>query len=66
MRGTFGAYFDFVAGDPDMVHFIHRNAGAIRTLLDQPEIAPLFDDMRNDLVTGIERGAKLLLNGLRP
>jgi AcrR family transcriptional regulator len=54
--GTFRAYFDFVAGDPDMVHFIHRNAGAIRIMLDQPEMTPLFDDVRKDLAAGIERG----------
>lgn len=56
VQGTFKSYFDFVAGDPDMVHFTRRNANAIRTLLDQPEITPLFDDLRQDLANGMARG----------
>ena len=56
VQGTFRAYFDFIAGDPDMVKFSRRNAGAIRTLLDQPEITPLFDDLRQDIANGIARG----------
>ncbi|MGE0151354.1 MAG: TetR/AcrR family transcriptional regulator [Reyranellaceae bacterium] len=56
VRGTFSAYFDFIAGDPDMVKFSRRNASAIRTLLDQPEITPLFDDLRQDLAGGMARG----------
>lgn len=54
--GTFKAYFTFIAGDPDLVNFSRRSAGAIRTLLDQPEITPLFDDLRNDIGEAMARG----------
>jgi AcrR family transcriptional regulator len=54
--GTFKSYFAFIASDPDLVHFTRRSAGAIRTLLDQPEITPLFDDIRTDITDGIARG----------
>lgn len=54
--GTFKSYFGFIAEDPDLVAFSRLSAGAIRTLLDQPEITPLFDDLRNDLSDAIARG----------
>lgn len=54
--GSFKSYFTFIAGDPDLVNFSRRNASAIRTLLDQPEITPLFDDLRTDIADGIARG----------
>lgn len=54
--GTFKSYFAFIASDPDLVNFSRRSASAIRTLLDQPEITPLFDDLRADIADGIARG----------
>lgn len=63
VAGTFRAYFDFICKDPQLVALTRRSAGAIRTLFDQPEITPLFDDLRNDIREGMERG---LLPALDP
>ena len=54
--GSFKAYFTFIAEDPDLVSLSRLSAGAIRTLLDQPEITPLFDELRGDLRDAIRRG----------
>lgn len=56
VHGSFRAYFSFIAEDPDLVALTRKSAGAIRTLLDQPEITPLFDDLRSDLTDAISRG----------
>jgi len=55
VEATFRDYFTFIAADPELVALARRSAGAIRTLLDQPEIAPLFQDLLADVQDAIAR-----------
>lgn len=56
VEATFRDYFTFIAGDPELTALARRSTGAVRTLLDQPEIAPLFQDLLSDVQAAIARG----------
>jgi AcrR family transcriptional regulator len=53
----FRAYFAFIAGDPQTVRLIGRNAGTIRTLFDEPALGAGIAELRADLDAGVAAGA---------
>jgi AcrR family transcriptional regulator len=53
---AYRAYFTGVAEDPAMFELLRRNAGTVRTMLDDPLLAAGVDELLEDLQSGIARG----------
>lgn len=56
VRGTFHAAFEFLAEDRAAFDLMHRNAGAIRAILDEPAFVANRDDLRADVARAIRAG----------
>ena len=52
----FRAYFEYVADDQLTFQIMRRNAGTIRTVLDESVLGPGAADLHEDLAAAIERG----------
>src|SRR5476649_1238849 len=52
--GTF--YKNFVAADPEILAFGRNNVGAVRNLIDKPDLRHLADALNADIVSAISRG----------
>lgn len=53
VRGTFRDAFTFLAEDRAAFELMHRNAGAIRAILDEPAFVANRDDLRADVARAI-------------
>jgi AcrR family transcriptional regulator len=51
------AYFEWLAEDPQRFALIHRNAGTLRTMFDEPAIGAGTDELRADLEAAVATGA---------
>lgn len=58
VRATFRDAFEFLAEDRAAFELMHRNAGAIRAILDEPAFVANRDDLRDDVARAI-RAEKL-------
>lgn len=53
VRATFRDAFSFLADDRAAFELMHRNAGAIRAILDEPAFVANRDDLRADVIRAI-------------
>jgi AcrR family transcriptional regulator len=53
---AYRVYFAFLAEDPTMLELLRRNAGAVRALAGEPELAGGIDDLLGDLRSVIAAG----------
>jgi len=61
VRSTFAISFAMVAEDREVFDLLHRNAGAIRAILDEPSFVANRDELRRDLERALRRsGARRL------
>jgi AcrR family transcriptional regulator len=49
-------YMNFVAADPEILAFGRNNVGAIRNLIDKPDLQHLAEAINADIVSAISRG----------
>lgn len=56
LRSHFEVYFRFIADDPELLALARRNASAIRTLLDKPDVRSLSRALVEDLKDAVGRG----------
>jgi AcrR family transcriptional regulator len=56
VRSGFRAYFEFIAADPALPALVHRNAGAIRTLIGTPVLQAGVDELLEDVRAAMQRG----------
>jgi len=57
VRDAYRVYFSFLAEDPAMLALLRRNAGAVRALAGEPELAAGIDDLLGDLRAVVASGA---------
>jgi AcrR family transcriptional regulator len=57
VRDSYRVYFGFLADDPPTAELLRRNAGAVRALAGEPELAGGIDDLLGDLRATIASGA---------
>ncbi|QQS11847.1 MAG: TetR/AcrR family transcriptional regulator [Rhodospirillales bacterium] len=57
LRRHFEVYFQFIAGDPELLALARRNVTAIRTLLDKPDVRTLARALYDDIKDATARGA---------
>ena len=55
VRATFADAFAFLAEDRAAFELMHRNAGAIRAILDEPAFVANRDELRADVVRAVRR-----------
>jgi AcrR family transcriptional regulator len=53
---AYRVYFEFLAEDPAMLELLRRNAGAVRALAGEPELAGGVEDLLGDLRATIASG----------
>ena len=56
VRNGFRAYFDYLAGDREMLELMSRNAGTIRAMFDEPAVGAGVEELRLDLERGVADG----------
>ena len=56
VRNGFRAYFDYLAGDREMLELMSRNAGTIRAMFDEPAVGAGVEELRLDLERGVDDG----------
>ena len=56
IRSHCSVYMNFVAADPEILAFARNNIGAVRNLIDKPELRHLADALNADIVAAIARG----------
>lgn len=56
VEGGFRGYFSYIAEDPSYFELMRRNAGTIRTLLDEPALGAGVSELLDDLRDAIDRG----------
>jgi len=56
VHGGFRAYFQSIVDDVALFNLMHRNAGTIRTLTEDPALGPGVVDLADDLRAAIARG----------
>jgi AcrR family transcriptional regulator len=56
ISGTFRTFFEYVASDEFNFRAIRRNTDTLRVRMDTPEIIAGFQELREDLESGIARG----------
>ncbi len=56
VRNGFRAYFDYLAGDREMLELMSRNAGTIRAMFDEPAVGAGVEELRLDLEQGVADG----------
>ena len=56
IRSHCNVYMNFVAADPEILAFGRNNVGAVRNLIDKPDLRPLADALNADIVSAISRG----------
>jgi AcrR family transcriptional regulator len=56
IRSHCSVYMNFVAADPEIMAFGRNNIGAVRNLIDKPELRHLADALNADIVGAIARG----------
>jgi AcrR family transcriptional regulator len=59
---AYRVYFAFLAEDPTMLELLRRNAGAVRALAGEPELAGGIDDLLGDLRSVIATGGAPVLD----
>jgi AcrR family transcriptional regulator len=55
-RSHCSVYMNFVAADPEILAFGRNNVGAVRNLIDKPDLAHLAEAINADIVAAIARG----------
>jgi AcrR family transcriptional regulator len=55
-RRHYAVYFDFIAGDPELLALARRNFTAIRTLLDKPDVRALARALNEDIRAACAKG----------
>ncbi len=56
IRSHCTVYMNFVAADPEILAFGRNNVGAVRNLIDKPDLRHLADALNADIVSAISRG----------
>jgi AcrR family transcriptional regulator len=56
IRSHCDVYMNFVAADPEIIAFGRNNVGAVRNLIDKPDLKHLADALNADIVSAISRG----------
>ena len=56
IRSHCDVYMNFVAADPEIIAFGRNNVGAVRNLIDKPDLRHLADALNADIVSAISRG----------
>ena len=56
IRSHCDVYMNFVAADPEIIAFSRNNVGAVRNLIDKPDLKHLADALNADIVSAISRG----------
>ena len=56
IRSHCSVYMNFVAADPEILAFARNNIGAVRNLIDKPDLRHLADALNADIVAAIARG----------
>ncbi len=56
LRSHCTVYMSFVAADPEILAFGRNNVGAVRNLIDKPDLRHLADALNADIVSAITRG----------
>jgi AcrR family transcriptional regulator len=56
IRSHCSVYMNFVAADPEILAFGRNNVGAVRNLIDKPDLRHLADALNADIVSAISRG----------
>lgn len=56
ISSTFRTFFEFVADDQANFRALRRNTDTLHVRMDTPEIIAGFEELRQDIVTAIERG----------
>jgi AcrR family transcriptional regulator len=55
-RSHCSVYMNFVAADPEILAFGRNNVGAVRNLIDKPDLRHLAEAIIEDIVSAIARG----------
>ena len=56
LASSFGAYYAYLASEPQLFELIHRNTGTIRAMFDEPAIGAGTAELAEDLREGVARG----------